>query len=194
MVDTGSTDGSVAVAEGFGAVVLHHEWTGNFSDARNHGLDRASGEWILYIDADERLEGPIDKADVDALFDRADDAGVVAFRVHFTLLQGCSHAYEWRLWRHDPDVRFEGIIHEGITPSLAAKLNGDGASYADTDVVRLVHHGYEGDQTRKHARNLPLLLAEAIAQSALLLEGGDPEAGRTGFLAGLDGFEPPAKR
>ena len=34
----------------------------------------------------------------------------------------------------------------------------------------------------------PLLLAEAIAQSALLLEGGDPEVGRTGFLAGLDGF------
>jgi 3-hydroxymyristoyl/3-hydroxydecanoyl-(acyl carrier protein) dehydratase len=35
----------------------------------------------------------------------------------------------------------------------------------------------------------PLLLAEAIAQSALLLEGGDPEVGRTGFLAGLDGFQ-----
>jgi 3-hydroxymyristoyl/3-hydroxydecanoyl-(acyl carrier protein) dehydratase len=35
----------------------------------------------------------------------------------------------------------------------------------------------------------PLLLAEAIAQSALLLEGGDPEVGRTGFLAGIDGFE-----
>ena len=30
----------------------------------------------------------------------------------------------------------------------------------------------------------PFLLAEAIAQSALLLEGGDPETGRTGFLAG----------
>ena len=35
----------------------------------------------------------------------------------------------------------------------------------------------------------PLLLAEAIAQSALLLEGGDPELGRRGFLAGIDGFE-----
>ncbi len=35
----------------------------------------------------------------------------------------------------------------------------------------------------------PLLLAEAIAQSALLLEGGDPEVGRTGFLAGIEGFE-----
>jgi 3-hydroxymyristoyl/3-hydroxydecanoyl-(acyl carrier protein) dehydratase len=35
----------------------------------------------------------------------------------------------------------------------------------------------------------PLLLAEAIAQAALLLEGGDPEIGRRGFLAGIDGFE-----
>jgi 3-hydroxymyristoyl/3-hydroxydecanoyl-(acyl carrier protein) dehydratase len=33
------------------------------------------------------------------------------------------------------------------------------------------------------------LLAEAIAQAALLLEGGDPEAGRRGFLAGIEGFE-----
>ena len=35
----------------------------------------------------------------------------------------------------------------------------------------------------------PLLLAEAIAQAALLLQGGDPEMGRRGFLAGLEGFE-----
>jgi 3-hydroxymyristoyl/3-hydroxydecanoyl-(acyl carrier protein) dehydratase len=35
----------------------------------------------------------------------------------------------------------------------------------------------------------PAVLAEAIAQAALLLEGGDPEIGRTGFLAGIDGFE-----
>jgi 3-hydroxymyristoyl/3-hydroxydecanoyl-(acyl carrier protein) dehydratase len=32
------------------------------------------------------------------------------------------------------------------------------------------------------------LLAEAIAQAALLLQGGDPEVGRRGFLAGIDGF------
>jgi 3-hydroxymyristoyl/3-hydroxydecanoyl-(acyl carrier protein) dehydratase len=35
----------------------------------------------------------------------------------------------------------------------------------------------------------PFLLVEAIAQSALLLEGGDPEVGRTGFLAGIEAFE-----
>ena len=37
----------------------------------------------------------------------------------------------------------------------------------------------------------PALLAEAIAQAALLLEGGNPEAGRRGFLAGIEGFEIP---
>ena len=35
----------------------------------------------------------------------------------------------------------------------------------------------------------PLLLAEAMAQSALLLQGGDPEAARRGFLAGINAFE-----
>lgn len=35
----------------------------------------------------------------------------------------------------------------------------------------------------------PALLAEALAQAALLLQGGDAEAGRKGFLAGIDGFE-----
>ena len=35
----------------------------------------------------------------------------------------------------------------------------------------------------------PALLAEAIAQAALLLRGGDPETGRRGFLAGIEGFE-----
>ena len=33
------------------------------------------------------------------------------------------------------------------------------------------------------------LLAEALAQAALLLQGGDPDAGRRGFLAGIEGFE-----
>ncbi|MBV9410529.1 MAG: glycosyltransferase, partial [Acidimicrobiia bacterium] len=161
VVDTGSTDGSAAVAKGFDAEVLFHDWDGNFSDARNLGLDRATGEWILYIDADERIEVPTERAALHAILDRADAARVGALRLHFTILEGCSHAYEWRLWRHDPAVRFEGIIHESITPSLAAKLNANGASYTDTDEIRLLHLGYEGDQMRKHQRNLPLLLAEA---------------------------------
>src|SRR4029077_17309854 len=57
VVDTGSTDRTVEIAESFGARVLHHAWTGDFSAARNVGLDAATGDWLLYLDADEVLAG-----------------------------------------------------------------------------------------------------------------------------------------
>jgi glycosyltransferase involved in cell wall biosynthesis len=56
IVDTGSTDGTVAVAEKFGARVFHHPWQGSFSEARNHALGFAVGDWILQMDGDEELE------------------------------------------------------------------------------------------------------------------------------------------
>jgi 3-hydroxymyristoyl/3-hydroxydecanoyl-(acyl carrier protein) dehydratase len=46
-----------------------------------------------------------------------------------------------------------------------------------------------GRATRDGAWGFPMLYVEAIAQAALLLEGGDPEIGRQGFLAGIDGFQ-----
>ena len=56
VVDTGSSDDSVAVAQEHGAVVLHRPWDGDFSAARNLGLDHISADWILYIDADEEAQ------------------------------------------------------------------------------------------------------------------------------------------
>ena len=55
VVDTGSTDRTVEIAESFGAKVLHHEWTGDFSAARNVSFDAATSDWIVYLDADEVL-------------------------------------------------------------------------------------------------------------------------------------------
>src|SRR5580658_6526740 len=55
VVDTGSSDDSVAVAHRHGAIVGHEPWQGDFATPRNRSLDLCSGEWILYIDADERV-------------------------------------------------------------------------------------------------------------------------------------------
>jgi tetratricopeptide (TPR) repeat protein len=66
---------------------------------------------------------------------------------------------EYRLWRHDPRIRFKGRIHEKVTPSIAAVAAADRRPIGDSDLL-LTHVGYEGDQTRKHTRNLPLLRAE----------------------------------
>ncbi len=59
IVDTGSTDRTVEIAESFGADVVEFPWNGSFADARNVSLDRATGDWILWLDADEVLDdGP----------------------------------------------------------------------------------------------------------------------------------------
>ncbi|OPY11330.1 MAG: SPBc2 prophage-derived glycosyltransferase SunS [Syntrophus sp. PtaB.Bin001] len=53
VVDTGSTDKTIDIARIFGAKIFEFPWTGDFSAARNHSLDQATGDWILILDADE---------------------------------------------------------------------------------------------------------------------------------------------
>jgi len=53
IVDTGSTDKTKDIARVFGAKVFDFPWTGDFSDARNHSLNQATGDWIFVLDADE---------------------------------------------------------------------------------------------------------------------------------------------
>ena len=57
IVDTGSVDRTVEIAHSFGAKVIEREWTGSFSDARNVSFEAATGDWIMYLDADEVLVG-----------------------------------------------------------------------------------------------------------------------------------------
>ncbi|MGB0333344.1 MAG: glycosyltransferase family 2 protein, partial [Planctomycetota bacterium] len=55
VVDTGSTDDTVAIAEAEGAIVVHFPWCDDFARARNAGVERATGTHVLVLDADERL-------------------------------------------------------------------------------------------------------------------------------------------
>ena len=115
-------------------------------------MERARGEWILYIDADERLVGT-DRATVESLLV---DADVVAFRLLLRPRLNATPYREFRLWRNDPRIRFEGVIHEKVVPAIQRVAETDGRAIGNADLM-LQHLGYEGDQTRKHLRNLPLL-------------------------------------
>ena len=53
VVDTGSDDSTRDIAEVFGAKVFNYKWHDDFAAARNHCLEKASGDWILVMDADE---------------------------------------------------------------------------------------------------------------------------------------------
>ena len=159
VVDTGSSDDSVQVAREFGAVTAFRQWDDDFAAARNTALDLATGEWILYIDADEVLED----MDVEAARDelrRASNA--VSIRVRFRFRPGFSPYLEHRLWRHRPDIRFVGRIHETTVPEINRVEAEEGMAVIPTEHFAITHFGYEGDQTRKNLRNLPLLERRVI--------------------------------
>lgn len=56
VVDTGGTDGSIEIAKKYADEVVEFEWCNDFAKARNAGLDKAKGEWFLFLDDDEWFE------------------------------------------------------------------------------------------------------------------------------------------
>lgn len=163
VVDTGSVDRSIEIARFHGAKVHRLPWCGDFAQARNAALERAQGSWILYIDADEQLH-PVTREQVEALLMPADEA---AFRLLLHPHPGWTPYREYRLWRHDPRIRFEGVIHEKVRPRILRAAAQDGRRVGDCD-LRLEHRGYLGEQERKHRRNLPLLRAELAQRPATI--------------------------
>jgi tetratricopeptide (TPR) repeat protein len=152
IVDTGSTDQGKTIAESFGARVFDFTWCNDFAAARNESLRHSRGQWILYIDADERVRNTDRTVVEKCLTDHEKVAYTVRFRpyLEFTAYR------EFRLFRNDPRIRFNGHIHETILPSLNAVSAEDATTIGHCDLT-VEHVGYEGSQDHKHNRNLPLL-------------------------------------
>ena len=179
VVDTGSTDRSRDIALARGARVLDFPWRDDFAAARNASIEAARGQWILYIDADERLV-EFDRSEAEHLFG---DPTSVAYTVLFRPQQGYTRYREYRLFRNRPDLRFRGVMHETLLPALK-EICREGSWRIGESQVALDHLGYEGDLRRKHERNLPLLRAR-LADDPLHVYSWD-HLGKT--LLALDDF------
>jgi glycosyltransferase involved in cell wall biosynthesis len=153
VVDTGSTDATPDIARCCGARLHDFTWRDDFAAARNEALGLARGEWVLYIDADERVR----PASRDRLHNLLADRSLVGCCVRLHARTGYTPFREMRLFRNDPRIRFEGLIHENIWPGITRYMDEAGGVIGDSELV-LDHVGYDGPQDRKHHRNLPLLL------------------------------------
>ena len=160
IVDTGSADGTMEVARSHGAVVDEVPWQNDFATPRNRSLELATGEWILYIDADERVAAG-DHDGVRALLGAATDH--VAYRVRFVPRVGWTPYREFRVWRRRPDIRFQSAIHETVVPSIDRVSRAEQLHIGVLDALTIEHLGYEGDQHHKHERNEPMLRASLAA-------------------------------
>lgn len=165
LVDTGSTDTTIKIAEEYGAKVYNFDWVNDFSAARNYALSKSSGEWILYLDADERL----DNNSVAELKKIISQNSLVAY--YCTVKSYDSEGSRdnslqyTRLFVKSSGITFHGKVHEQIESSLIEN------NYRILSSNVLIHHiGYDVsiDEKRKKAlRNLSLLEEEyKIKQSA----------------------------
>ena len=165
VVDTGSTDGTVALAERLGAEVSYFEWIDDFSAARNFALGQARGDWILTLDADEypapgtpeKLRSILERAEAkkaDGVFGEIlelNDKGEVTT---------CSSRI--RLFRNTPKIRYRRRIHEqlGFSDGRDMRLADAGEELA------FFHDGYAGEAhagKQRSRRNL-LLLEKELAE------------------------------
>ena len=151
IVDTGSRDRTVSIAEAYGARVYSHPWQDSFSEARNYGLPFAAGDWLLQLDADEELE----QEDVPLIREYVDSSGYDAYSV-FLLSDGPDGSVyrhrNVRLFRRGR-VYYEGIVHNVPVVDGLVCLSP----------VRILHHGYNLDREameRKFKRSERLLLRQ----------------------------------
>jgi len=113
VVDSMSTDNTVAIAKKYNCKVLSRTFD-NFSNQKNHALDYAKGEWVLFIDADERIPNPLQQ-EILAAMASGKHAG---YKLNFP------HFYMNRfLYHHSDNVtrlvireqcHFEGSVHEKL--------------------------------------------------------------------------------
>ncbi len=162
IVDTGSTDTTIEIARSFGAKVIECEWTGSFAQARNASLQAATGDWLLYLDADEILVSD-DAAALRALAGRTWREAFMLREINYTGDGGPASAVTndtLRMVRNRPQYRFQGALHEQIAWSLPTHL----PERIESTQIRIEHFGYldEVRETRgKTQRNIELLNAEA---------------------------------
>jgi ADP-heptose:LPS heptosyltransferase/glycosyltransferase involved in cell wall biosynthesis len=108
ILDTGSTDKTVELATEFGAKVFHSKKFSseteykdfNFAEARNEALNHANGDWLFWMDADDRLE--CDDWHLSPEFD--------AF--HIRIKYGGTEYNQARIFRNNYGVHFRGAVHE----------------------------------------------------------------------------------
>jgi glycosyltransferase involved in cell wall biosynthesis len=115
IVDTGSTDKTVEIAKSFTDKVEHFEWINDFAAARNCSLEKAKGEWFMFIDADEIFD--VDMSEMIEFFnsDKSKEFNTCFYAIRNYTMYGDSQyvvVNSQRIARRVPGLRFTGEIHE----------------------------------------------------------------------------------
>ncbi|WP_234119655.1 glycosyltransferase [Clostridium hydrogenum] len=159
IVDTGSTDKTIEIIKEFGdkVKIIRHKWNNDFSEARNISLENATGDWILMLDADEKL-----LCDPKLVRDELESSVLEGFEIPLyniinlnTILYSAVYCKIFK----NKGYRYVGAIHEQI--NIEDIVNH--VKELDSNICKVIHYGYlESNVAEKDkiSRNLEILFKE----------------------------------
>ncbi len=160
VVDTGSTDNTVEVAQALGATVYHFEWIHDFAAAKNFAIEKATGDWIIFLDADEYFSEE-DAQKIPKAIEVAQKGKTIGIMCEIANIDRnhklIGTGQQMRIFRNRKDLRYQGKIHEHISSKRS--------DFKHTNVLGLTiwHTGYDAQiavNLNKGQRNLEMLLKE----------------------------------
>lgn len=157
IVDTGSTDDTVKIAESLGAKVIHFEWINDFAAAKNCAINAAKGDWILFLDADEWIKDDGGK-NLNKVVENAIAKGFNSISLRMLNLDDDGSLTETtsslRIFANKPNIRYVRKIHEHLLDANTGKA----LPSMRADELVLNHSGYaESISKTKIKRNKELL-------------------------------------
>ncbi len=157
VVDTGSTDQTLAIAEQYGARILHFQWCDSFAKARNFALQQIRSEWVLFLDADEEMVITDINFSFSSLLNNSKIDGYQIEIQEFYLKNETNHT-GIKLYRHS-DSYYVGDYHEIIVGlNNIQLLNG----------IHLVHYGYSPNALATRAKERIRLLEKLTNNPEIL--------------------------
>jgi len=134
LVDTGSTDDTVKIAESYGAKVYHHPWQNDFSLHRNQSIQYSTGDWIMIIDCDEQVVSQIDRDEFHGRLSKLPDQ-VAGLIVNVVEQRDEAETTPWlgaRFFRRSSGIHYKGAVHN-------KSVFQGGCAGSD---IKFYHYGY----------------------------------------------------
>ncbi len=161
IVDTGSTDNTVRLAQKAGAKLYHFKWINDFAAAKNYAIEQATGDWIMFLDADETFTVESQKVLRQEMerFNRDNSVACLLCRMLDIDVDNDNRVFNTallpRIFRRSPYIRYKGSIHEQLENSQGNK------KMVFAEKLEIHHTGYSSSIIRsKTERNLPIMLKE----------------------------------
>lgn len=165
VVDTGSSDDTVKIAEELGAKVFHFAWVNNFAAARNHALAQAKGDWIIFLDADEYIvadKAPNLRPILDKIHGNRKIEALSCTMEHTEGFGGALKARDRtvRIFRNSPTIRYKGKVHEFIYKNDRLTQS----AHLTESVIIIRHTGYAKEKRPEKLIRNHRLLEETIKE------------------------------